>query len=141
MKDFEFLIGEWNLEYKIPKSMLSEEATGRGTGKFSRFLNEKFVVFDYKASFSSGESAEAHGIFSWDEKIKMYRYFWFEDSGNFMTATCNFPDNEILFMNWHNSNLIQTFNKLDDKTVELRMENPGKDGKFQLVLEVILSRK
>ena len=30
MDKFEFLIGDWNLDYKIPKSAFSETATGKG---------------------------------------------------------------------------------------------------------------
>ena len=140
MNKFNFLIGSWKLEYKIPKSSFSEEAAGKGSGTFKRTLNNKYVVFDYEATFSTGDRAAAHGIFAWDEKLKMYRYWWFEDSGSFMAATCNFINEETLFLNWHDSLLIQTFKKIDETTVELRMENPDKDGNFELVLEVILKK-
>ena len=140
MDKFNFLIGSWSLNYKIPKSSFSEEVTGDGKGTFKRILKDKYVVFDYEASFITGDKAAAHGIFSWDEKLKMYRYWWFEDSGSFDTATCNFINEETLFLNWHNSLLIQTFKKIDETTVELRMENPVKDGSFELVLEVIFKK-
>ena len=58
-----------------------------------------------------------------------------------MTATCEFINDDTLFLNWHNSLLIQTFKKIDENSVELRMENPDKEGKFELVLEVIFKRK
>lgn len=141
MNKFNFLIGSWNLESNVPKSSFSEKSTGKGIGRFKRTLNDKYVVFDYEATYSSGDKGLAHGIFAWDEKIKMFRYWWFEDSGSFMTATCSFVNDETLFMNWHNSNLIQTFKKINENTVELRMENPGKEGKFELILEVIFTRK
>ena len=141
MNKFEFLIGNWNLEYKIPKSSFSEAATGKGSGTFKRIFNNKYVVFDYEASFSTGDKAAAHAIFVKDEKAKIYRYWWFEDSGSFMTATCEFINDDTLFLNWHNSLLIQTFKKIDENSVELRMENPDKEGKFELVLEVIFKRK
>jgi hypothetical protein len=141
MDKFEFLIGNWNLEYKIPKSALSEKATGKGSGSFNRVLNNKCVVFDYEASFSTGDKAAAHGIFTRDEKSKIYRYWWFEDSGSFMEANCEFINDDTLFLNWHNSLLIQTFKKIDEDTLELRMENPDKEGKFKLVLEVIFTKK
>ena len=141
MKKFEFLIGEWDLEYRIPKSSYSEEATGSGTGKFKRFLKDQYVIFDYTASFSTGDKTAAHGIFTYDEKVKMYRYWWFEDSGNFMTATCNFLNDTTLFMSWHNSNLIQTFKKTNENIVELRMENPVSESKFELILHVTLMHK
>jgi hypothetical protein len=140
MDKFEFLIGNWNLEYKIPKSSFSEKATGKGSGTFKRLLNNKYVVFDYEASFNTGDKAAAHAIFAWDEKSKIYRYWWFEDSGSFMTATCEFINDATLFLNWHNSLLIQTFKKINENTFELRMENPDKEGKFELVLEVIFTR-
>jgi hypothetical protein len=140
MDKFEFLIGNWNLEYKIPKSSFSEKATGKGSGTFKRLLNNKYVVFDYEASFNTGDKAAAHAIFAWDEKSKIYRYWWFEDSGSFMTATCEFINDATLFLNWHNSLLIQTFKKINENTFELRMENPDKQGKFELVLEVIFTR-
>jgi len=141
MNKFEFLIGNWNLEYKIPKSSFNEEATGKGAGTFKRTLNDKYVVFDYEASFSTGDKAAAHAIFVKDEKAEIYRFWWFEGSGNFNTATCNFINDDTLFLNWHNSLFIQTFKKIDENSVELRMENPDKEGNFELVLEVILTRK
>ena len=141
MEKFEFLLGNWNLEYKIPKSVFSEDATGKGTGTFKRVLENKYVTFDYEASFSTGDKAAAHAIFVWDEKVKIYRYWWFEHSGSFMEATCEFINDETLFLNWHNSLLIQTFKKIDENTLELRMENPNDEGEFELVLEVILTRK
>ena len=141
MKKFEFLIGNWNLDYKIPKSSFSEPVTGKGSGIFRRALNDKYVLFDYEASFSTGDKATAHAIFARDEKSNVYRFWWFEDSGNFMSASCNFINETTLFMNWHNSLLRQTFRKIDDNTVELIMENPDKEGKRELILEVILKRK
>jgi len=141
MDKFNFLIGSWDLTYKIPKSSFSEEATGKGSGTFKRILNDKYVVFDYEASFTTGDKASAHAMFAWEEKIKMFRYWWFENSGSFMTATCNFINDDTLFLNWHNSLLIQTFKKIDEHTIELRMENPNKEGKFKLVLEVMFKRK
>ena len=141
MDKFNFLIGSWDLTYKIPKSSFSEEATGKGSGTFKRILNDKYVVFDYEASFTTGDKASAHAMFAWEEKIKMFRYWWFENSGSFMTATCNFINDDVLFLNWHNSLLIQTFKKIDEHTIELRMENPNKEGKFKLVLEVMFKRK
>ena len=141
MDKFNFLIGSWDLTYKIPKSSFNEEATGKGSGTFKRTLNDKYVVFDYEAFFTTGDKASAHAMFAWEEKIKMFRYWWFENSGSFMTATCNFINDDTLFLNWHNSLLIQTFKKIDEYTIELRMENPNKEGKFKLVLEVMFKRK
>lgn len=140
MEKFNFLLGNWNLEYQIPKSAFSEKATGKGTGVFKRVLNDRYVTFDYSAKLTTG-SAAAHGIFARDEKAKIYRYWWFEDSGSFLTATCNFINDETLFMSWHDTLLIQTFTKENPNKVILRMEHPITPGKFELVLEVILTRQ
>jgi hypothetical protein len=145
MERFDFLLGDWNLEYKVPKSAFSEKATGTGTGTFKRALDDKYVFFDYKASLTTGKKAEkeggAHGIFAWDEKANLYRYWWFESSGNFMEATCDFVDNETLFLNWHGTLITQTFTKVSANKVILRMEHPGGQDKRELILEVILTRK
>ena len=140
MDKFEFLLGNWNLESRVPKSAFSEAATGKGTGTFKRALNDKYVFFDYSAKFETGVGA-AHGIFAWDEKAKIYRYWWFEDSGSFETATCNFINDDTLFLNWHYTSLIQTFTKEGPNKVILRMEHPVAQGKFELILEVIFTRE
>ena len=139
MEKFCFLIGEWNLEYKIPKSAFSEATTGSGTGTFKRALENKYVYFDYSTVINE-QTGQAHAIFGWDEKAKIYRYWWFESSGNFLTATCNFTNDETLFLNWHDTLLIQTFRKIDPNKVILRMENPNADGKYELIMEVIFTR-
>lgn len=140
MKKFDFLLGEWALEYRVPKSAFSEAMTGTGSGTFKRALNDKYVYVDYAATFSSGDKCQAHGIFAWDDKLKLYRYWWFEDSGAFMTATCNFINEEKLFLNWHDTLLIQTFTKESPNKVILRMENPNAEGKYEPILEVIFTR-
>lgn len=140
MEKFNFLLGKWNLEYKIPKSEFHEAATGTGTGIFKRALDDKYVYFDY-STFISGEKGQAHAIFAWDEKAKIHRYWWFESSGNFLTATCNFVNDETLFLNWHDTLLIQTFRKAGPDKVILRMENPTSEGEYESILEVIFTRK
>jgi len=140
MKKFDFLLGNWNMESKIPKSVFSEATTGTGVGTFKRALADKYVYFDY-SSLIDGEKVEAHAIFAWDEKLEHYRFWWFESSGNFTKATCNFVNNETLFLNWHDSLLIQTFRKISPDKVILKMENPNSEGKYELVLEVIFTRK
>ena len=140
MKKFEFLIGDWNLESKIPKSSFSEATTGSGFGTFKRTLDDKYVFFDYESNIE-GETGGAHGIFAWDEKMQIYRYWWFESSGAFSEATCNFTDADTLFMSWHNSLLIQTFKKIRKNKVVLHMSNASSENKFDLVLEVIFTRK
>ncbi len=140
MRKFNFLVGQWNLEYRVPKSTFSEEASGSGSGTFRRALGDKYVFFDYSCSLTTGDG-EAHGIFAWDEKLRSYRFWWFEDSGAFQTATCNFVSDDLLFMNWHDTLLKQTFERVDRARVVLRMEYPDSDGNYQLVLEVIFTRK
>ena len=145
MDKFDFLLGNWNLDSKVPKSEFSEAATGTGTGTFKRALDDKYVYFDYAASYTTdkkeGQKGGAHGIFAWDEKGEVYRYRWFESSGNFMEATCNFINDETLFMNWHDTLITQTFTKVSDNKVILRMEHPVDKDKFELILEVIFTRK
>jgi len=140
MKKFNFLLGNWEMEYNIPKSSFSEATTGTGQGIFKRALDDKYVFFDY-STLIDGNRGQAHGIFAWDEKSKIYRYWWFESSGNFSTATCNFINDETLFMNWHDTLLIQTFKKVSSDKVILRMENPNSEGEYELILEVIFTRK
>jgi len=50
MEKFDFLIGDWNLEYRVPKSGFSEAATGSGSGTLKRALDDKYVYFDYSSS-------------------------------------------------------------------------------------------
>ena len=112
MKKFEFLLGDWDLEYNVPESGFSKKSSGSGVGSIKRALNDKYVYFDYLATLTIGSGA-AHAIFAWDEKSRIYRYWWFENSGNFLTATCNFIGDDILFLNWHETLLIQSFTKVN----------------------------
>jgi hypothetical protein len=141
MEKFDFLLGQWNLEYRVPESQFSRAATGTGIGTFRKALDGRYVFFDYAASLSTGKKAAAHGIFGWDEKAKVYRYWWFESSGNFLTATCNFVDDGILFLNWHDTLLIQTFTKVDPDKVVLTMKHPNSRGEHETVLEVIFTKE
>ena len=134
---FKFLIGDWNLEYRIPKSILSEPATDTGVGSFKKILKDKYVLFEY----STKSGGEAKGIFAWDDKIKMYRYWWFENSGNFLTATCNFVNDTTLAMNWHDTLLVQTFVKEAPDRVILKMQHPNEKGGYELILKVVFTKK
>jgi len=142
MRKYDFLIGEWKLKYRVPKSIYSEATTGSGEGTFKRALAGKCVFFDYSCTLRSApdQTTTAHGVFAWDEKAGIHRYWWFESSGAFLTAICNFIGNDTLLMNWHDTLLTQTFKKADPDKVVLRMENPNPDGGYELVMEVILSR-
>lgn len=140
MEKFDFLLGDWDLEYRVPKSSMSPAATGMGSGTFKRFLNDRYVLFDYSCSLTTGQG-QAHAIFAWDEKTKLYRFWWFEDSGNFAQATCNFTSDKILCLNWHDSLLVQSFRGVDPDKIILKMEQPAPEGGYELVLEVIFTRK
>ncbi|MFC2126676.1 hypothetical protein ACFLU5_17960 [Bacteroidota bacterium] len=137
MNKFEFLLGSWNLAYRIPKSIFSEAGSDTGIGLFKRALNDKYVIFEY----STESGGEAKGIFAWDNKIKVYRYWWFENSGNYSAATCNFITDEVIAMNWHDSILVQTFIKDEPDKVILKMEYPSVKGGHELVLEVLFTRR
>ncbi len=140
MEKFNFLIGKWKLKYNVPKTFMSNEDIGEGTGKFERILNNKYVSFDYSAKLSNGESS-AYGIFAWEEKSKLYRYWWFESSGNYLSASCNFIDDDTLCMNWHDSLLVQTFKKENPGKVILQMKYPSDENKYDLSLEVIFTKQ
>lgn len=140
MEKFEFLLGDWDMEYRVLKSSMSEAATGTGTGTFKKFLDDQYVLFDYSYSLTTGPG-QAHAIYAWDEKVKLYRSWWFENSGNFSQATCNFLGDNALFLNWHDSLLVQSFRAVDPNKVILRMEQPTSEGKYELVMEVIFARK
>ena len=133
----EFLLGEWHLDYHIPKSRLAEAGSDTGTGRFQRALSDNYVFFDYSAETGGA----AHGIFAWDRKVSILRYWWFENSGSFQTATCQILDDNTLAMNWHDTVLVQTFTKLARDRVVLRMQTPTPEGAYELVLEVVLERK
>jgi hypothetical protein len=139
MVKFNSFIGKWELEYNVPESIFSKADKGSGTGEFKRELNDKYVVFNYSSLLTAGKGSTL-GIFAWDEKISAYRYWWFEDSGSFMTATCNFINENILFMNWENSLLIQTFTVENPNKIFLSMKYPSSEGKYLPVLEVVLKR-
>jgi hypothetical protein len=137
MKKFDFLLGNWDMESNIPKSAFSKAATGTGEGTFKRALDDKYVYFDY----SNGEEGAAHVIITWDEKSKVYRFWWFESSGNFSNAVCNFVNKKTLFLNWQDSLMIQTFRKTARNKVILRMEHPDSEGRYELVMEIIFTKK
>jgi hypothetical protein len=137
LEKFGFLLGSWNLEYIIPKSNFSEARSDTGSGSFKKILTDKYILFEY----STESGGEAKGIFAWDDKTKIYRYWWFENSGSFATATCNFIDDETLAMNWHDTLLVQTFMKESPDKIVLKMKYPSTQGGYDLIMEVILTKK
>jgi len=75
MKKSDFFLGNWKLDYQVLQSAFSEVVTGRGKGTIKRALDDRYVYFDYSASFSNGKEGKAHAVFAWDEKTKVYRYW------------------------------------------------------------------
>jgi hypothetical protein len=136
LEKFEFLLGSWNLEYRIPESNFSEARSDTGKGSFKKILSDKYILFEY----STGSGGEAKGIFAWDDKIRAFRYWWFENSGSHATATCNFISDEILAMNWHDTLLVQTFEKESPDIVTLKMQHPSAHNRYDLIMEVIFTR-
>ena len=134
---FGFLLGDWNMESRIPKTKFSDSETDTGVGSFKKILNDKYVLFEYSAK----SGGEAKGIFAWDDKLELFRYWWFENSGNFSQATCNFVNENILAMNWLDSLFVQTFVKETSNRVVLKMQHPDDNGGYELVLEVILTKR
>jgi hypothetical protein len=136
MNKLGFLLGSWSLEYRIPTSTFGAAGSDTGTGTFKKALNDKYVIFEYTTKSGS----EAKGIFAWDDKTKVYRYWWFENSGSFLTATGNFINDKTLAMNWHDTLLVQTFQMEEPDKVVLKMQYPSAENKYELVLEVIFTR-
>jgi hypothetical protein len=143
MQKFDFLLGDWNLEYRIPKSSVSHADTGSGHGTFKKALDDKYVLFDYECTLSSAprQKAKAHAVFAWDQKAEIYRFWWFENSGAFRQATCSFTNNDTLLLNWHDTLLTQTFTKESTGRVILTMQQPVAADKFELIMEVIFTRQ
>jgi len=137
MNKFEFLLGTWNLDYQISKSLLSPSRSDTGLGSFRKILNDKYVLFEY----STRSGSEAKGIFGWDNKSNVYKYWWFENSGSFLTASCNFINTDYLTMNWHDSLLVQTFEKIDVDRIVMKMQNPTLHNEYELIMEVTFTRK
>lgn len=136
MDRFDFLIGSWDMEYQIPQTDLNEAGTDRGVGRYRRAMNDKYVFFDY----STLSGSEAKGIFAKDESIEGYRYWWFENSGDYLSATCNFIDDNTLAMNWHDTLLVQTYVRESDERIVLKMQRPAINGGYELVLKVIFTK-
>lgn len=141
MDGFDFLLGDWSLEYRVPKSSFDEADTGTGEGTIGRILGGRYVQFDYRASLERTGTGSARGIFAWDAKASIYRYWWFEDSGNFLTASGDFAGEDTLRLNWHDTLLVQTFEKRGPDQMILRMEQPGPGGEPEVIMEVFFTRK
>jgi hypothetical protein len=141
MDRFDFLLGDWDLEYRVPKSSFGEADTGSGEATMKRALDGRYVFFDYHAVLERSGEGSAHAIFAWDGRADIYRYWWFENSGNFLTASANFVNDDTLRLNWHDTLLVQTFKKQGPDWISLRMEQPVAGGGYEVILEVLFSRK
>ena len=142
MEKFEFLIGDWDLDYSLPENEFNKKAgTGKGSGTIRRILGNRYVCFDYSCLLTTGADVQAQGIFAWDDKANIYRYRWFESSGSFSKASCRFIDDDTLFLNWHDSLLIQTFRKDGADRVMLSMKHPDSHGEYQAVLSVRFDKR
>lgn len=137
IEKLDFFLGNWDLDYIIPESFMSKACRDSGTGSFHKILNDKYVMFEY----STDSGSEAKGIFAWDSHTESYKYWWFENSGIFLSATCNFISDDILAMNWHDSLLVQTFERKNPDRIILKMQYPSIKNCHQPVLEVIFTRK
>jgi hypothetical protein len=133
MDKFDFLLGGWDMEYTLPQ-------VGSGTATFTRALDGQYVFLDYSAISPTGETGGAHGIFAWDQQFNIYRYWWFENSGNFTKADCDFIDDHTLLMHWDDGLLIQTFRKSGPNQVELEMKSPNAQGEYEPVLKVVFTK-
>ena len=140
MGKFEFLLGDCSLDYHVPESSFSQADTGSGSGTFQRIFNDKYVTFDYECRLTDG-NGRAKSIFAWDTKDHVYRCWWFEDSGNFNSAVCNFISDDVLYFHWNDGLLSQTFTKKDANMIILKMDQPIFGDRKELVLEVVLTRK
>lgn len=139
MDKFGFLLGQWQMKSEIPKSQFSDYDTGEGRGEFKRILNQRYVTFDYMTNYSNSQGA-AHAIFVWDNKNKNYKYWWYEDSGEFSQATCDFIDENTLCLNWHNSLFVQTFQLMENGKIKLEMRYPKDKDDYEVVLKVLFTK-
>ncbi len=140
MDKLSFLLGTWEMDYKVPKSSFSSGDSGKGEGTFKRILNNRYVTFEYYVKYSASEGS-AQAIFTWDDKNKIYRFWWFESSGSFSEASCNFTSENTLCLNWHNSLLVQSFQLHNDGKLILQMKHPLDNNNYEIVLEVVFTKK
>jgi hypothetical protein len=140
MDKFQFLLGTWQMDYKILKSRNILEDIGRGEGTFRSILNNRYVTFDYHVNLKTSEAA-AHAVFAFDEDRKIYRYWWFEDSGKFMKAMGDFINKNKLMLIWEENQLVQTFHRLKNGNVILSMINKSDMDNSEIILEVLFTKK
>jgi hypothetical protein len=140
MDKFRFLLGTWQMDYKILKSPNILEDIGRGEGIFRSIMDDRYVTFDYHVSLKTNEAA-AHAIFAYDEDRNIYRYWWFEDSGKFMRAMGDFINKNKLVLIWEENRLVQTFHRQKNGNVILSMINQSETDEREIILEVLFTKK
>ena len=140
MDKFQFLLGTWRMVYKILKSRNILEDIGVGEGTFTSILNDRYITFDYHVNLKTSKAA-AHAIFAFDEDRKIYRYWWFEDSGKFMKAMGDFINKNKLMLIWEENQLVQTFHRLKNGNVILSMINQSDINDHEIILEVLFTKK
>jgi hypothetical protein len=137
MRALSFMIGEWGLDYTVTQRGQTTNPL-RGIGSLHYLFNATYLAFDYQAlEKATGEViAEAHAIFAWDKKSGQYRYYWFEDSGNFRQATGILRDAHTLALEWQDIHCTQIFRRVSADAMYLEMQCPEQD----LLLRVDFSR-
>lgn len=135
----EFMLGKWDLIYQIPQSHISDKREGKGKGTLKKALDGNYVFFDYEVFPTLGPAA-AHGIFTWDKGEKCYRYWWFESSGKFLSASGKIENDGTLFLQWDTISCRQTFTRKSANQLILKMECQNDEDLFVPVLEVSFKR-
>jgi len=137
MQALDFMTGEWSLDYTVTQHGQTTK-TIRGTGSLHYLFNATYLTFDYQMiEKATGEMiAEAHAIIAWDKKSGQYRYYWFEDSGNFHQATGVLRGAHTLALEWQDINCTQIFQRVSADAMYLEMQCPEQD----LLLRVDFSR-
>jgi hypothetical protein len=137
MRALSFMVGEWALDYAVTQQGHTTK-TMRGIGSLRYLFDATYLTFDYQAlqRATSEMIAEAHAIFVWDKKLRQYRYYWFESSGNFLEATGVLRDADTLALEWQDINCRQIFRRVSADAMYLEMQCPDQD----LVLRVDFAR-
>jgi len=131
LRALSFMVGEWGLDYTVTQHGQATK-TIRGIGSLRYLFNATYLLFDYQMfDKATGEKlGEAHAIFAWDKKSSQYRYYWFEDSGNFLQAAGTLRDDHTLALEWQDIHCTQIFRRVSADAMYLEMQCPEQD--FQL---------
>jgi len=137
MRALKFMVGDWALEYTVTQHGHTTQ-TIRGTGSLRFLFDAAYLTFDYRMIEKATEKtiAEAHAIVAWDRQAGLYRYYWFESSGNFHQATGVLQDAQTLALEWQEINCTQIFRSVSADAMYLEMRCPAQE----LLLRVDFSR-